>query len=86
MCSSDLILEKSGNMMLDGMVFMNEDEMRDMFDREEDEYDLIVARFDQSADVDKITADVEKKIRRVRGVKEGEEDFSVETPDRKSVV
>ena len=74
------ILEKSGNMMLDGMVFMNEDEMRDMFDREKDEYDLIVARFDQSADVDKITADVEKKIRRVRGVKEGEEDFSVETP------
>ena len=74
------ILEKSGGVMFDGMVFMNEDDMRDMFDREEDDYDLIVARFDQNADVDKITADVEKKIRKVRGVKEGEEDFSVETP------
>ncbi|MBW2980384.1 ABC transporter permease [Candidatus Woesearchaeota archaeon] len=74
------ILEKKGNFQLDSAVFMNEDDLRALVDRPEGEYDIIAVIFDENADVDKIKADIEKKVRKIRGVKEGEEDFSVQTP------
>ena len=74
------IMEKKGNFQIDGAVFLNEDDLRDLIDRQGDDYDIIVAKFDRTADVDKITTSIEKKLRRIRDVDEGEEDFSVETP------
>ena len=74
------ILEKKGNMQLDGAVFVNEDDLRDLVDRQGDDYDIIAVRFDESDDITKIQADIEKKLRKIRDVKEGEEDFSVQTP------
>jgi len=74
------IMEKKGNLMLDSAVFMNEDDLRDLVDRPKDEYDIIGLRFDESGGMGKIKADIEKKLRKIRDVKEGEEDFSVETP------
>ena len=74
------ILEKKGNRMLDGAVFMNEDDLRDLVNRQGDDYDMIMARFNENADVNKIQQNIEKRIRKVRDVKQGEEDFSVETP------
>lgn len=74
------ILEKAGNFQLDGAVFMNEEDLRDLVGRPNDEYDIIVARFNKNADLDKMTAAVEKRLRKVRDVDEGEEDFSVQTP------
>jgi len=74
------ILEKKGNFQIDGGVFLNEDDLRTLVDRPEDEYDIIAVQIGENADIDKIQADIEKDLRKVRGVKEGEEDFSVETP------
>ncbi len=74
------IMEKKGNPMLDSVVFINDDDLRNLVDRPEDEYDVIGVRFDANADVNKIKADIEKKLRKIRDVKEGEENFAIETP------
>ncbi len=74
------IMEKKGNFQLDAAVFMNEDDLRELVNRPGDDYDIIAVQFDENADLDKIIQDVEKKLRKVRDVEEGEEDFSVETP------
>lgn len=74
------IMEKKGNPMVDNMIFMNEDELRGLVDRPGDDYDIIGVRFDENADVNKIKLDIEKKLRKIRDVKQGEEDFAVETP------
>ena len=73
------IMTKKGNLQVDRAVLMNEDVMRELFERDPDDYDVMAARFDEAIGVDKIKADIEKELRKVRGVKEGEEDFSVET-------
>ncbi|MBW2975500.1 ABC transporter permease [Candidatus Woesearchaeota archaeon] len=75
------IMEKKGNFQLDGIVLLNEDDLRELVDREDDEYDIIGARFDEGADIDRIKMDIEKRLRKTRGVDEGEEDFSVQTPE-----
>jgi len=74
------ILEKKGNLQVDSTVIINEYDFREIMDRPGDDYDIIAIRFDENADVDKITADIEKGLRKIRDVKEGEEDFSVATP------
>ena len=74
------IMEKKGNFQLDGVVFLNEDDLRDLVNRQGDDYDIIAARFDKNADINEIKADIEKKLRNIRDVDEGEEDFSVQTP------
>jgi putative ABC transport system permease protein len=74
------IMEKKGSIGLDGAVFINEDDLRDLIDRQGDEYDVIGAVISQNVDVSKIQSDIEKKLRRIRDVDEGEEDFAVETP------
>jgi putative ABC transport system permease protein len=74
------IMEKKGNFQLDSAVFVNEDDLRDLVGRPDNEYDIIAVRFDENSDVEKIQSSIEKKIRKIRDVDEGEEDFSVETP------
>ncbi|MBN2112373.1 ABC transporter permease [Candidatus Woesearchaeota archaeon] len=74
------IMTKKGNLQIDQAVLMNEDVMRELFERNPDDYDVMAVKFDEAVGVDKIKADIEKELRKVRNVKEGEEDFSVETP------
>jgi len=73
------ILKSKGNFMLDSSVLINEDAQRELFGESADEYDMIGVRVRKVADIDKVKADVEKLLRKKRDVKEGEEDFSVET-------
>ncbi len=75
------IMEKKGNFQLDGMVLMNDDDLRELVGRADNEYDIIAVRFNENADVVRIKADVEKKLRKIRDVDLGEEDFSVQTPE-----
>jgi putative ABC transport system permease protein len=75
------IMEKKGNFQLDGAVLMNEDDLRALVDRADDEYDIIAAKFNENADAARIKLDVEKKLRKIRDVDLGEEDFSVQTPE-----
>ncbi len=74
------IMEKKGNFQLDSAVFVNEDDLRDLVERPDNEYDIIAVRFNENVDVEKIQSSIERKIRKIRDVDEGEEDFSVETP------
>jgi len=74
------ILEKKGSFQVDSAIIINEDDLRELVNRPGDDYDIIAVRFDENADVEKIQADIEKRLRRVRDVDEGEEDFSVSTP------
>jgi len=74
------ILEKKGNFQIDGAVFMNENDLRELVGREGDDYDIIGVRFNENTNVKYISQDIEKRLRKIRDVKEGEEDFSVETP------
>jgi putative ABC transport system permease protein len=75
------IMEKKGNFQVDGIILMNEDDLRDLVNRQGDDYDVIGAQFDEGADVAKIKSDIEKRLRKIRDVDEGEEDFSVQTPE-----
>ena len=74
------ILEKKGNFQLDGAVFINEKALRDLVDRPGKDYDMIAVKFNEKVELGKIQSDIEKRLRTVRKVKEGEEDFSVQTP------
>jgi putative ABC transport system permease protein len=74
------ILEKKGSFQVDRSVLINEDDLRELVNRPGDDYDIIAVRFDENADVEKIQADIEKRLRKARDVKEEEEDFSVQTP------
>ncbi|MBL7051375.1 ABC transporter permease [Candidatus Woesearchaeota archaeon] len=74
------IMEKKGNLMMDSAIFMNDEDIRGLVDRPKNEYDLIGVIFDENKGVVKIKEDIEDRLRKVRDVKKGEEDFSVETP------
>ena len=74
------ILKKLGSLILDNVAFMNEDDLRDVMDIPEDEYDVIVVQVRQNADIAAVQQSVEKVMRKERDVKEGEEDFAVQTP------
>lgn len=74
------IMEKKGNFQLDRAIMMNEKDMRDLFNIADDEYDLIAVKVIPNADIKKIEFALEKELRKIRNVKEGEEDFAVQTP------
>src|SRR3989338_4797577 len=74
------VMERKGNFQVDSALLMNEKEMRELFGIAADEHDVIAVRFDQNSDVKRIKTDIEKSLRKIRNVKEGEEDFAVQTP------
>lgn len=45
-----------------------------------DEIDLIVAKVDQTQDIERISEDIKKALRKSRDVQKGKEDFTVQTP------
>jgi putative ABC transport system permease protein len=75
------ILEKSSTFTVNSVVFMLEQDMRDIFDID-DEIDFIVVKVRNPDDIEKVAEEIEKEIRQDRGLKVGEEDFSVETPSQ----
>jgi len=74
------ITKKKGSFILDNIVHMNEDVLKDTFDRD-DSVDLIIARVKDTNKLDASKIAVEKLLRKSRDVKVGEEDFSVQTPE-----
>lgn len=76
------IIETKGSMQIDNVILMNDKPMRELTNRAENTHDIIVAKFNKNTDVEKIKSEIERELRKVRGVKEGEEDFSVSTPQQ----
>ena len=79
------ILEKKGSFIFDNAVFMNEDELIDLLDSG-DVVDVILVQPKDKEKIDKTKEDIEKLLRDRRGVKIGEEDFEVSTPEASMAV
>ncbi|MBT4446370.1 ABC transporter permease [archaeon] len=73
------IIESTGNPEKDDSLMMSEKSMRDLFDLD-DELDIIIAQSVSEDDLPAVEARIEEVLRDDRGVKEGQEDFSVESP------
>jgi len=74
------ILEKQGSFLTDNLVFINEDDLRDILDVPDEDYDVIAMQINKNADIKEVQENVEKLMRKERDVKKGEEDFTVQTP------
>ncbi|MBW2993689.1 ABC transporter permease [Candidatus Woesearchaeota archaeon] len=74
------ILEKQGSFTTDGSMMINERPMKDALEIG-DELDLIAVQVISEKDTDKVAGDIEKTLRKTRDVKEGKEDFTIETPE-----
>ena len=73
------ILKSSSSFQLNLAILMNEEDMNELLDIN-DEYDLIIVQIVKGADIEQLSQAIKERMRRDRGLKEGEEDFTVETP------
>ncbi len=72
------IFKKTGNPFVDMSFAMNEQQERDLLGNP-DKYGMIVARAAPGADVQLVAQTITKDLRKYRNVKEGKEDFQVQT-------
>ena len=75
------VLEKIGNPQFNEIFIINEKPLEEILDTE-GETDMIVAQVSNVDEIEKVADDIEKELRKSRNVDEGEEDFSVETPEQ----
>ena len=73
------ILKAAGSFQVNSVVFMAEEDLKDIFDIG-DEIDLIAVRVESVDNVEKISEDIKRKLREDRDEDLGEESFSVQTP------
>jgi putative ABC transport system permease protein len=73
------IMEKKGSFMIDGAIVMNDDAMNSLFGDDGTTSIITVQVKDQSM-MEQTKLSIEKLLRKERNVKEGEEDFTVKTP------
>lgn len=71
------ILEAKGTFIVDTVIFMNIDTMRDVFQKKDDVSAIMVKTRD-GADMNIVKQSIEKLLRKTRNVDEGSEDFRVE--------
>ena len=74
------ILKKKGSFIIDRTIIINEDVMRELYDIP-DRYDGIAVKIEKGADIGQVKERIEDYLRDERDVKEGDEDFSVESPE-----
>jgi len=74
------VLDKKGSMLFDNVVYMNENDLEKLFGID-DEIDIIAVLPRYPEDIEKTKEDIEKALRKTHNVKEGEEDFTVSTPE-----
>jgi putative ABC transport system permease protein len=75
------ILKSSGSLFMNDAIITFHDELKDLLDIG-DEIDLIAVRVENTKIVEETSERIEKVLRKDRGLKEGEEDFSVQTPSQ----
>jgi len=74
------ILDKKGSFVFDNAVYMNDDDFLELFNYG-DKIDIIAVQPTDKNELYRTKADIEKALRKVRDVKEGEENFEVSTPE-----
>ena len=70
-----------GTFQIDGAILIPEDEMREVFGIK-NIYDILIVKIKPGTDIDSVTKDIERRLRIERNVEEGEEDFTVQTPQQ----
>ncbi len=73
------ILKKSGSFTVNGAILVLNDDLRELLNIK-DEYDLINVQVEDKNNIEDVAQEIEKKLRKDRNEKIGEESFSVETP------
>lgn len=73
------VLKEASTFTINEVVMMMSDEVKDLLDID-DEIDMIIAQVGEGEDIEEVAKRIEKEMRRDRDLKEGEEDFSVQTP------
>ncbi len=77
------VLKKKGSFIFDSAVMINEKTMiRDLKEPGDNSVNVISVKVKDEDRINEVKADVEKLMRKERGVKEGEEDFEVSTPQQ----
>ena len=74
-------LSEVGNPQDDSQVYMVEDDLKNLFSDQTLSYGMIFARADNKNEIQRVTDDVTRNLRKERGLKEGDEDFFVQTFD-----
>ncbi len=74
------ILERTGTPQSDSSIIMNEQDVRRILNLT-NEYSFIVAMTERAEDVSFVQEEITRDLRRSRGVREREEDFTVETSE-----
>jgi len=74
------ILEKKGSFIVDHSVIINEDPLKDLYNHE-DTYELIVVKVESESEIAQVKERLERYLRKERDVDEGEEDFTVSSPE-----
>ena len=75
------LMRKTGLPFIDGTVMLPEDSLRDLIDVKE-VYDMIAVKVTNPKDLNIVTDRIIKALRKHRDVKEGEENFQVQTPQQ----
>lgn len=76
------ILEKKGSFLFDNTVLINEQAMFDHLGTDKEEVDIIAVKVKDQKKIAKTKEDIEKLLRKERNVKEGEENFQVQSPEK----
>ena len=74
-------LDKIGNPQDDSQLVITLDKAVKLFNLEEEEYQFIIAKTQEGANIDRIAESIKKELRKNRGIEEGEEDFTVQTSE-----
>jgi len=74
------ILKKKGSFIFDNIVVMNDEPLKELMENPEN-VNVIAVQVKSKELMGKAKEDIEKLLRYRRGVKEGEEDFEVQTPE-----
>ena len=74
------IFKKTGNPFFDLSFVMNEEPVRELLDIPE-KYGVVMAQIEPGADIAEVSANIEKDLRRHRGVDEDDQDFEIQTPE-----
>jgi putative ABC transport system permease protein len=71
------VFEKQGSFIFDNIILMNEDVMYELYGIPKGEYSIIAAEMKEGQNIEIVMADIERRLRKVRDVKEETQDFTV---------
>ena len=76
------ILKKTGNPQQDRVVVVPEDTLREVLKIDKSKVDVIAVKVQKGVDINHVVDDIEKAMRRDRGLDVGKEDFQIQTPQQ----